>query len=314
MFDLDRTPPRSGPSTPTSSGCEEVDVHWGERSQLARHRRRAGRQLGMHTGFAPIYDLDPLTAGQPRRAVRRRPALTFPHRRRREPPTSPGSPPRTRIRSGPGARLPRGRGRVRGRRRARLRAPTWTTARDPSVRRAPGRRHRGDPGRGPAQDLTGARRRLQRRAGAPELAGLWTRLPTPGPWPRSTDGGPDTYPAVDPTKRIDFVAVGTGIDVVHASAARTPPSSARATTVPWPPTCPSRPGSETCQMTRPMKRRQLLTAGAGARRHRRHRGGSDAAQAARRIRKQLPEQPGDDRRPERWPRTTGPAWPGRRSA
>ena len=48
---------------------------------------------------------------------------------------------------------------------------------------------------------------------APELAGLWNRLTDSWAVAESTSGGPNTYPAVDPVKRIDVVAVGKGLDV-----------------------------------------------------------------------------------------------------
>jgi endonuclease/exonuclease/phosphatase family metal-dependent hydrolase len=53
-------------------------------------------------------------------------------------------------------------------------------------------------------------------AAAPELAGLWTRLTDSWTAAASTAGGPNTYPAVGGTKRIDFVAVGQGLRVRKA--------------------------------------------------------------------------------------------------
>jgi endonuclease/exonuclease/phosphatase family metal-dependent hydrolase len=53
-------------------------------------------------------------------------------------------------------------------------------------------------------------------ATAPELAGLWTRLTDSWTAAGSTTGGPNTYPAVAATKRIDFVTVGAGLRVRKA--------------------------------------------------------------------------------------------------
>ena len=50
--------------------------------------------------------------------------------------------------------------------------------------------------------------------GAPELAPLWKEL-TPA------DPGAYTFPAADPVKRIDYVAVGEGVRVRDAAVAET---------------------------------------------------------------------------------------------
>jgi endonuclease/exonuclease/phosphatase family metal-dependent hydrolase len=46
---------------------QEVDVHWDTRSGFRDQARDLASLLGMRMFFAPIYDLDPLTPGQPRR-------------------------------------------------------------------------------------------------------------------------------------------------------------------------------------------------------------------------------------------------------
>ncbi|GAB3431664.1 hypothetical protein GCM10027569_79300 [Flindersiella endophytica] len=48
-------------------GLQEVDVHWGARSQCRDTASVLGRKLGMHGFFAPIYSLDPIEPGRPRR-------------------------------------------------------------------------------------------------------------------------------------------------------------------------------------------------------------------------------------------------------
>jgi endonuclease/exonuclease/phosphatase family metal-dependent hydrolase len=46
---------------------QEVDVHWAARSEFRDQAAELGGLLRMRVFFAPIYDLDPLTPGAPRR-------------------------------------------------------------------------------------------------------------------------------------------------------------------------------------------------------------------------------------------------------
>lgn len=48
-------------------GLQEVDVHWSARSQWRDLATEIADGLGMNVFFGPIYDLDPLAEGQPRR-------------------------------------------------------------------------------------------------------------------------------------------------------------------------------------------------------------------------------------------------------
>ena len=48
-------------------GLQEVDVHWGARSEWADTAQELADRLGMRVFFAPIYSLDPPAEGQPRR-------------------------------------------------------------------------------------------------------------------------------------------------------------------------------------------------------------------------------------------------------
>lgn len=48
-------------------GLNEVDVHWGTRSDFLNEARFFARRLHMHVFFGAIYDLPPLTAGAPDR-------------------------------------------------------------------------------------------------------------------------------------------------------------------------------------------------------------------------------------------------------
>lgn len=46
---------------------QEVDRHWGSRSEFADQAAKLGKMLNMRVRFAPIYSLDPPEAGKPRR-------------------------------------------------------------------------------------------------------------------------------------------------------------------------------------------------------------------------------------------------------
>ncbi|MEC5423945.1 endonuclease/exonuclease/phosphatase family protein [Virgibacillus sp. C22-A2] len=48
-------------------GLQEVDVHWGARSNFDNQVEYLAEKLGMHAFFAPIYNNAPLTEGEPRR-------------------------------------------------------------------------------------------------------------------------------------------------------------------------------------------------------------------------------------------------------
>jgi endonuclease/exonuclease/phosphatase family metal-dependent hydrolase len=67
VYDLDRTAAAIRALDADVVGLEEVDVHWGDRSQWQDVATELGRRLGMQVAFAPIYSLDPARAGDPRR-------------------------------------------------------------------------------------------------------------------------------------------------------------------------------------------------------------------------------------------------------
>lgn len=48
-------------------GLQEADVHWGSRSGNENSVEKLAAMLGMHAFFAPIYDMEPETEGQPRK-------------------------------------------------------------------------------------------------------------------------------------------------------------------------------------------------------------------------------------------------------
>ena len=67
VYDLDRTAAAIRALGADVVGLQEADVHWGERSRWRDTVAELGRRLGMQVGFAPIYSLDPLQPGDPRR-------------------------------------------------------------------------------------------------------------------------------------------------------------------------------------------------------------------------------------------------------
>lgn len=67
VFDLSRTVAEIASLNADVVGLQEVDVHWGTRSQWLDTLQELGSRLNMQIAFAPIYDLDPLAAAQARR-------------------------------------------------------------------------------------------------------------------------------------------------------------------------------------------------------------------------------------------------------
>lgn len=66
-FNIDRIAETIRTSGADVIGLQEVDVHWGARSQFENEIRYLAEKLDMHAFFAPIYDFDPLEEGEPRR-------------------------------------------------------------------------------------------------------------------------------------------------------------------------------------------------------------------------------------------------------
>ncbi|MEV8524485.1 endonuclease/exonuclease/phosphatase family protein [Streptomyces sp. NPDC052000] len=67
VFDLDRQAAALRALHADVIGLEEVDAHWGTRSQGRDVAAELAARLGMHVSFAPIYSLDPEQPGGPRR-------------------------------------------------------------------------------------------------------------------------------------------------------------------------------------------------------------------------------------------------------
>ncbi|MEC4018901.1 endonuclease/exonuclease/phosphatase family protein [Streptomyces sp. H27-D2] len=200
-------------------GLQEVDVHWGARSAWRDLAADLAEQLGMRVYFAPIYSLDPLEAGQPRRefgvaVLSRFPILSAENHditrlSTQDPNPAPAPAP------GFGEVVLR----VHGT-RVHVYATHLDYRADPSVRRAQvadTRRIMAEDcdrhGRCPRQVLVGD---FNAEPGAAELTPLWERLTDAVP-----SGSGLTYPARTPVKRIDYVTVSDGIRVRGATVPET---------------------------------------------------------------------------------------------
>ncbi|MZD04987.1 metal-dependent hydrolase [Streptomyces sp. SID5785] len=209
VFDLDRQAAALRALDADVIGLQEVDVHWGDRSQGRDVARELAGRLGMHVSFAPIYSLDPAAAGQPRREFgvavlsryRIRSAVNHDITRlsTQDPDPVPAPAPgfgevTLKVRGVPVqvfvAHLD-----YRG-------DPSVRTAQVADTRRIMAA-ERGA-GTGTRQVLLGD---FNAPPSAPELAPLWQDLHDAGP----ASGG--TYPAGVPVNRIDYVAVGAGVAV-----------------------------------------------------------------------------------------------------
>ncbi|MEV5012719.1 MULTISPECIES: endonuclease/exonuclease/phosphatase family protein [unclassified Streptomyces] len=67
VFDLDRTAEAIRGLDADVVGLQEVDVHWGARSNFVDEAHALAEKLDMNVFFAPIYDMDPATQGGERR-------------------------------------------------------------------------------------------------------------------------------------------------------------------------------------------------------------------------------------------------------
>ncbi|MFD9405868.1 endonuclease/exonuclease/phosphatase family protein [Streptomyces sp. NPDC059989] len=186
-------------------GLQEVDVHWGARSRWLDVAGELGGRLGMHVSFAPIYRIDGRAFGVA--VLSRHPvAAARNHRITRLSTQDPGRGP------APAPGFGEVVVRVRG-----VPLRVYVTHLD----------HRADPAVRVAQ-VADMRRIMARGGGGPyvllgdfnappparELAPLWRELTDAEP-------GGSTYPARNPVKRIDYVAVSAGVRVHGAAVADT---------------------------------------------------------------------------------------------
>ncbi|WNF28134.1 endonuclease/exonuclease/phosphatase family protein [Streptomyces sp. C11-1] len=187
-------------------GLQEVDRHWGARSQWRDLAGELARRLNMYVSFAPIYSLDPAEPGGPRAEYgvailsRHRILAAENHEITRLSTQDPNPVP------APAPGFGEVVVRVRG-----LPVHVYAThldhRPDPAVRVA----QVADTRRIMAEDrgpriLLGD---LNAEPGAPELAPLWREL-------TDADPGAPTFPARDPVKRIDYVAVSRAAQVRRA--------------------------------------------------------------------------------------------------
>ncbi|WUJ72816.1 endonuclease/exonuclease/phosphatase family protein [Kribbella soli] len=215
VFDLDRTAQALKALDADVIGLQEVDVHWDARSQWLDTLAELATKLGMQSAFAPIYDLDPPTAGQPRRQYGVGLLSRFPLIRTENHPITRLSTQDPNPVPAPAPGFLEAEFEVRGR-RLHVYCTHLDYRADPSVRQLQVADTLKILAQDRKKDLQVVVGDFNAEASAPELAGLWTRLTDSWTAAGSTTGGPYTYPAVAATKRIDFVTVGTNLNVLRA--------------------------------------------------------------------------------------------------
>jgi endonuclease/exonuclease/phosphatase family metal-dependent hydrolase len=218
VFDLSRTAAAIRETGADIVGLEEVDQHWGDRSEWTDETAALAAMLGMRSFFAYIYDLPPVTPGQPNRRyglaiLSRHPIVHAEnHWVTRLSTQDPNPTP------APAPGFPEAVVNVRGA-LVHVYATHLDYRPDPAVREMQVR----DTLAILAQDGPDAQQVLMGdfNAGptASELAPLWERLTDA--WKVAGDGPGLTYPAEQPAERIDYVTVSAGIGVTAASVPAT---------------------------------------------------------------------------------------------
>ncbi|MFJ2627175.1 endonuclease/exonuclease/phosphatase family protein [Streptomyces sp. NPDC087532] len=218
VFDLDRQTAELRSLDADVIGLQEVDAHWGTRSEWRDLAGELAERLHMRVSFAPIYSLDPVTPGAPRREFgvavlsRYRIVSAENHEITRLSTQDPNPVPAPAPGFGEVVL------RVQG-----LPVHVYVThldyRGDPSVRTA----QVADTRRIMAEDSAPGRQRVRQillgdfnaAPTAPELAPLWEEL-------TDIEPGAPTYPAQDPVQRIDYVAVSKdSVGVRDAAVAET---------------------------------------------------------------------------------------------
>ncbi|WP_432149347.1 endonuclease/exonuclease/phosphatase family protein [Streptomyces sp. bgisy029] len=198
VFDLDRQTAELRSLRADVIGLQEADRHWGPRSEWRDLAGELAERLGMYVFFAPIYSLDPAEPGGPRAEYgvavlsRYRIVSAENHEITRLSTQDPNPVP------APAPGFGEAVVRVKGR-PVHVYVTHLDFRPDPAVRTA----QVADTRRIMAEDRGRTRILLgdfNAEPGAPELAPLWKEL-------TDADPGAPTFPAKDPVKRIDYVAV-----------------------------------------------------------------------------------------------------------
>jgi beta-glucosidase-like glycosyl hydrolase/endonuclease/exonuclease/phosphatase family metal-dependent hydrolase len=216
VFDLERTAAAIKALDADVVGLQEVDVHWGARSEWRDTIAELAEKLGLHAGFAPIYDFDPPEAGAPRQQYGVGVLSRFPLVRTENHPITRLSTQDPNPVPAPAPGFLEAELDVRGR-RVHVYVTHLDYRADPAVRQAQVADTVAILAADPAADRQILVGDFNAEPGAPELAGLWTAVSDSWTTASHTTGGPSTYPAVTPVKRIDFVTVGPKIRVRDAA-------------------------------------------------------------------------------------------------
>jgi endonuclease/exonuclease/phosphatase family metal-dependent hydrolase len=218
VFDLSRTAAAIRDTGADVVGLEEVDQHWGDRSEWTDETAELAAMLGMRSFFAHIYDLPPVTPGQPNRRYGLAILSRYPivhaenHWITRLSTQDPNPAP------APAPGFPEAVVDVRGA-LVHVYATHLDFRPDPSVREMQVRDTlaiMAQDGPDAQQVLTGD---FNAGPAAPELAPLWEHVTDA--WKVAGEGSGLTYPSEQPAQRIDYVTVSAGIGVTGASVPAT---------------------------------------------------------------------------------------------